>query len=76
MGANLKRIKAERVARGLTQDDMAEKLGWSNRARYAKRENGIVPLSVDDLAKIAGVFGMSKDDVGIFFTQSVPKMKQ
>ena len=42
------RIKAERIAKGLTQDEMAKALGWSDRARYAKRENGIVSFDADE----------------------------
>ena len=47
MTVNHLRIKAERVAKGLTQDDMAKALGWSDRARYAKRENGLVSFDAD-----------------------------
>lgn len=73
---DLKRIKAERVARGLMQDDMAERLVWGNRARYAKRENGIVPLGVDELAQIVSIFKMDKDDIGIVFTTNVPNKER
>ena len=53
MTVNHLRIKAERVAKGLTQDDMAKALGWSDRARYAKRENGLVSFDADELIKVA-----------------------
>jgi len=33
---NLKRIKEERIVKGLTQDEMAQKMGWSTRTPYAK----------------------------------------
>lgn len=65
------RVKAERIARGYTQDYMAKQLGWSDRARYAKRENGFVSFDADELAKVAEVLGISKDDIGIFFTYNV-----
>ena len=48
MTVNHLRIKAERIAKGLTQDDMAKALGWSDRARYAKRENGLVSFKRPD----------------------------
>lgn len=72
MTVDLRRIKAERIAKGFTQDEMADMLGWKNRALYAKRENGIVSIGADELAKIAEVLGFSKDELGIFFTTSVP----
>lgn len=72
MTLNLKRLKAERIAKGFTQDDMARMLGWKNRATYAKREVGIVDLGADELAKIAEILGYSADQLGIFFTISVP----
>ena len=42
MTLDLKRLKAERIAKGFTRDEMAEKMGWHTRTPYAKRENGIV----------------------------------
>lgn len=71
MSVNLKRIKAERIAQGLTQEDLAEKLGWS-RGSYAKRELGMVPLGADDLARIANVLGYDADNISIFFKPSAP----
>lgn len=76
MVLNLKRLKAERVAKGLSQEDMAKKLGWKNRATYAKRETGLVGLGADELAKIAEVLGYSANDLGIFFTINVPKRER
>lgn len=72
MTLNLKRIKAERIAKGLTQDEMAQLLGWKSRAAYAKRENGIVAIGADELLKIAIILGYSSESLGIFFTQNVP----
>lgn len=71
MSVDRLRIKAERIAKGLTQDEMAKALGWSDRARYAKRENGIVSFDADELIKVAIVLGFSKDQIGIFFTDGV-----
>lgn len=50
MKLDLKRIKAERVASGMTQSEIANKLGWKSRTPYAKRENGLVPFGADELA--------------------------
>ncbi|MFX3725025.1 XRE family transcriptional regulator, partial [Streptococcus suis] len=35
MKINLKRLKAERIAKGLTQDEVANRMGWKDRALYA-----------------------------------------
>ncbi len=76
MTLDLRRLKAERIAKGLTQDEMAEKMGWKTRTPYAKRENGIVSIGADELAKIAEVLGFSKEQLGIFFTTNVPKRER
>ncbi|MEJ7286376.1 helix-turn-helix transcriptional regulator, partial [Staphylococcus epidermidis] len=44
MVLNLKRLRAERIACGITQDEMAQMMGWKTRTPYAKRENGIVDI--------------------------------
>lgn len=76
MTVNLKRLKAERIANDLTQDQMAEKMGWSTRTPYAKRENGIVAIGADELAKMATILGYTDDDIGIFFTKDVPEKER
>lgn len=75
MGVNLKRLKAERVAQGLTQAELASRLGWS-RNKYAKRENGFVSLSANELASISNALGYSADRIGIFFEATAPKREQ
>lgn len=70
---NLHRLKAERVANNLSQEELAKKVGKS-RAWYAKRENGIVSIGADELVAIAGILNVS--DVNIFFTTNVPEKQQ
>lgn len=70
------RIKAERIAKGMTQDEMAKALGWKDRVRYAKRENGFVSFDADELIKVATILGYTKDQLGIFFTSDVPEREQ
>ncbi|WP_086348750.1 helix-turn-helix domain-containing protein [Candidatus Enterococcus clewellii] len=72
MTLDLKRLKAERIAKGLTQDEMAEKMGWNTRTPYAKRENGIVSIGANELVKMASILGYESDNLGIFFTDNVP----
>lgn len=76
MTVNLKRLKAERIANDLTQDQMAEKMGWSTRTPYAKRENGLVAIVADELAKMATILGYTDEDIGIFFTKDVPEKER
>ena len=71
MTLDLNRLKAERIAKGMTQEEVAKKMGWKTREPYAKRENGIVIISADELVSLALIFGYTKDDLGIFFNQNV-----
>ncbi|MQW23735.1 MULTISPECIES: helix-turn-helix domain-containing protein [unclassified Lactococcus] len=73
MTINLSRIKAERIANDLTQDDVAKQMGWKSRAPYAKRENGLVAIGANELIKLASIFGYGKDDLGLFFKENVPE---
>ena len=76
MTLDLRRIRAERVAKGLTQDDVAKKMGWKDRAAYAKRENGIVDIGANELIKIAEILGYSAKELNIFFTDAVLDKEQ
>lgn len=76
MTLDLRRIKAERVAKGLTQDEVAKKMGWKDRAAYAKRENGIVDIGANELIKIAEILGYSAKELNIFFTNNVPEKER
>jgi transcriptional regulator with XRE-family HTH domain len=70
MEINLNRIKAERIAAGVSQQQMAKTLGIS-RGAYWKRENGKTQIGVEELAKIAETVGIDKNNIGIFFKFSV-----
>lgn len=72
MALNLKRLKAERVAKGLTQDQMSEAMGWKTRTPYAKRENGLVSISASELENMADILGYRPNQLDIFFTINVP----
>lgn len=71
MTLNLLRLRAERIAKGITQEEMAERLGIS-RAAYAKREAGIVDIGANELAAISEVLGIDRDHISIFFDVSSP----
>lgn len=71
MSLNLKKIRALRIEKGLTQDDMAREMGWKTRTPYAKRENGFVDIGANELQKMAEILGYSEKELGIFFTFDV-----
>ena len=54
------RVKSEREARGWTQRQFAEMLGW-HWTTAAKVENGQRSVRVDEAAMIADLFGVSLD---------------
>lgn len=66
MDFDLKRIKAERVAAGITQIEMAHRLGMS-RTSYWKRESGMVPIDVKEFAAILTTIGLKREQIAIFF---------
>ncbi|MCI2760840.1 helix-turn-helix domain-containing protein [Staphylococcus lugdunensis] len=67
---NLRRMKAERIAKGISLAEMAEELGMS-KGTYSKKENGHIRFNVDDLAKVIEVLEFPKENCGIFFTTNV-----
>lgn len=67
MTVNLERLKKERKKKGLTQDEMAERMGWNSRSPYAKRENGFVSIGADELAEMVKILGYTEDDLRSFF---------
>lgn len=75
MTFNLQRLKAERVAEGMTQEQFASRIGMS-RIAYAKREAGIVDISVEELSKIMDALGYDSSKVSIFFAPSVSKRER
>lgn len=55
-------IKAIRLAKGLKQEDVAEKLGLAP-SNYGRVERGLTEISVERLEKIAEIFEMSVSSV-------------
>lgn len=76
MTIDYRRLKAERVAKGLSQEEMAKMMGWDSRTPWAKRENGLVSIGADELAKAAEVLGIPMSNLSIFFTADVPKKER
>lgn len=56
------RMKALRNSMGLTQEQIADRIGIS-RQKYARIENGTNNITLDILTKIAGVIEVSVADI-------------
>ncbi|MFR0563651.1 helix-turn-helix domain-containing protein [Lacticaseibacillus paracasei] len=76
MTLNLKRLRAERIAKGMNQDEMAKAMGWHTRSSYAKRENGITTISATELVKMASILGYGANQLDLFFTDNVPNKER
>ena len=76
MRLDIKRLKAERVAKGLSQEEMANKMGWKSRTPYVKRELGIIDIGVDELLKMIKILGYTENNLSIFFKEDVPVREQ
>ena len=62
----LNRLKGERVAQGLGQEEIAELLGI-DRSTYSRYENGARSMTVDTLTDIAAAIGLTADQMGVLF---------
>lgn len=76
MRLNVKRLKAERVAKGLSQEEMASKMGWNSRTPYVKRELGTIDIGVDEFLKMVKILGYNENNLSIFFTEDVPERER
>lgn len=54
------RIKNERLKFGWTQQELAEKAGYTNKSMIAKIENGKVDLSQSKISQFADIFNCSE----------------
>jgi len=71
MKLNLKRLRAERIAKGMNQYEMAKAMGWHTRSSYANRENGITSIDVNEFVKMASILGYGINQLDLFFTDNV-----
>jgi len=69
------RLKAERIAKGLTQEDVANALGVT-RSWYAMKENGRRNITMEEFSKILDVLGYDSSYVHIFFKLNVAKRER
>lgn len=57
-----KRIKMYRMAKGLTQETLAEKIGLS-RNYYSAAERGIYSLNIDKIVEIINILDCTADEI-------------
>ena len=67
------RMKAERIAHGFLQEEIAKSMGIS-RGKYIRIEKGETSIGSDDLALFANIIGVT--DMRIFFTKSVDELER
>lgn len=67
MKLDLSRLKAERIAKNLSQDEMATAMGWKTRTPYSKRESGRVEIGINEFVKIINILGYKISDAQLFF---------
>lgn len=71
---NYNRLKAERIAKGFTVQDMADHLGIA-KGTYSKKENGKIAVTVEDFSLISSKLEVPHDKINIFFTLNVSVME-
>lgn len=65
---NLKLLKLARTKKGMTQKQMAEKLGFRDKSSYCLIENGKTQISTSTMKRIIAVLQLSEDEaIKIFF---------
>lgn len=64
---NLELLKQERVNQGITQKQMAEKLGFRDKSSYCLIENGKTQISVTLMNKIIEVLNLSTEKANLIF---------
>ena len=64
---DLEKLKIAREKKGYSQEEMANKMGWSARSKYTKREKGSVSISADELMKIITLLGYKDHKIHTFY---------
>ena len=61
-------LKSLRVLRGLTQKELADKLGMSETS-YTKRENGQISFTIDEIKNLKLILQLTNEDIIRVFLQ-------
>lgn len=75
MKFDLNRLRAERIAKGLTQAQLAKAIGISKNA-YWRKENGHRDIGMKEFSRILEVLGFSINKIPLFFKQNVDEREQ
>jgi putative transcriptional regulator len=65
----LDNLKILRKKKGITQEEMAKRLGYKGKSGYCQLENGTVKMTLEQAHKIAEILG--EDPKNIFFDNKV-----
>ncbi len=66
---NLEKLKNLRRSKGITQAEMAKKLGYKGKSSYCMLENGQIRMPLDTAQKIAEILDV--DVKNLFFEKQV-----
>lgn len=66
MEFNYKRLKAERIAKGFTVEEMGESLGVT-KGTYSKKENGKTAITVEEFSLLFKKLRINPAEINIFF---------
>lgn len=71
---NLERLTKIREQRGLTQQEMAQKLKYKSKASYCLIEKGKARITIDLAVNIKKILNLDEDEFRqIFFEEKVPE---
>lgn len=70
---NLSRVKKIRRNKGITQKEMADKLGYKGKSGYCQLENGTVKMTLEHAKKIADILDVNLET--LFFDNEVHVIK-
>lgn len=69
---NLSLLRAERVGRGITQEAIADYLGFKDKSSYCLMEKGKTAINVETARKISVFLGLTQEQTyNIFFAPEV-----
>lgn len=66
---NYELLRKSRISAGLTQEEMADRIGYKDKSSYCLLENGTVKCTVDQSRKIKEALGLSMNQYAAIFLQ-------
>ena len=66
---NSERLKEARKKRGLTQDELAKKIGYASKSGYSFLETGKIGVSIELSKKIKEVLNLSDEEYSLIFLE-------